>query len=341
LDHLERGVPLMDRGVYIKGNFLPSEMLFYLESDLDRIPIIDRTLLPLENYTSVLSSRPQITTMITSRGCPHKCVYCKLSFQKPVSHSAQHVVAEMKEIVQLGFREVEIYDDTFTWSKPRLMEICERLIADKVPLEWAVRDRVSNTDEKTLNLMKRAGCRRIHLGIESGNPIILKRIKKGITLEQARQAVELAKQAGLKVLTYFMIGLPGETRQEVKDTIDFALSLDSDYAEFNVTIPYPGTEMYQEALTEKIIPVDYWRNYALNPIPDFKIPHFYEEHLAIQEMVQLTNLATRRFYFRPRLLWRELASCLNVAEFRKKAAMGLNLLKQSLPSLGSKSSYKN
>jgi radical SAM superfamily enzyme YgiQ (UPF0313 family) len=330
LNYLEFGEALLEKGIYLKTNPFPSQFQFYVENDLDRLPFPDRRLLPLDDYTSVLASDSKVGTMITSRGCPYRCVYCKLHFQNTICVSARNVVDEMEEIVRLGIREVEIYDDTFTWSKKRLIEICQGISDRGIKLKWAVRDRVNNVTEETLRLMKQAGCNRIHLGIESGNPIILRNIKKGITLEMARKAVAMAKKAGLKVLTYYMIGLPGETRKEVLETIDFAISLDSDYAEFNIAIPYPGTEMYLDGLNKGIIPIDYWHEYAKNPVPDYLLPFVYEENLTKDELIELRNLATKKYYFRPKVLFRELKGCSSLQEFMKKAKMGVTLLKHSL-----------
>ncbi len=327
LNHLTYGEPLFQEGIYLKTDPFPEVFSFHNEKILDNLPVPARRLLPLEDYTSVLAKESRITTMLTSRGCPFRCVYCKLNFQNTIYRSAENVIDEMEQIQKMGIRELEIYDDTFTWSEKRVEKICRGIIQRGIVLNWAVRDRVSSITEKTLELMKRAGCNRIHLGIETGNPEILKNIKKKITLEEAVKSVTLAKKAGLKVLTYFMIGLPGETEKEVKETIDFAISLDSDYAEFNICIPYPGTEMYLEGISREIIPTDFWSEYARHPVPDFIVPYFYEEYLSKDDMIRLSNIAIKKFYLRPRVMFRELLSCSSFGEFRKKSRMGLSLAK--------------
>lgn len=301
--------------------------LFFIQGSLDELPNPDRTLLPVQNYGSVLAKGDLVTTMITSRGCPYLCTFCKLNFQKTLARSAEDVLEEFREIHALGIREVEIYDDTFTWSKKRLVEICEGLIKADFGITFAVRDRVSSqsVDPETLRLLYRAGCRRIHYGIESGVPHVIEKMKKKITVDQAARAVTLAKEAGITVLVYFMFGNLGESRDDMKRTIDFALSLDADFAQFSITIPYAGTEMYDEALAEGIITHDYWEAYASHPVPDFMPPQLIENIVDRKTLLTMRDEAVRRFYFRPRFILKELRNLRSASEFIRKARMGMQL----------------
>jgi radical SAM superfamily enzyme YgiQ (UPF0313 family) len=150
-------------------------------------------------------------------------------------------------------------------------------------------------------------------------------MKKRITTEQAQRAVSLAREAGITVLTYFMFGNLNETREDMKDTIEFALSLDADFAQFSITIPYAGTEMYDEALKEGIISTDYWAEYARNPVPDFMPPQLIENVVDRRTLLAMRDEAVRRFYFRPRFILKELASLRSASEFIRKARMGMQL----------------
>jgi len=313
-------------GLHFKSaGMKPAPHDIYIHSDLDGLPQPDRTLLPIAIYGSVLSKGNFVTTMITSRGCPHRCTFCKLNFQKNLARTAESVVEEFREIRALGIREVEIYDDTFTWGRQRLRQICEALIAEKIDIEWAVRDRVSKAEPELLQLMYRAGCRRIHFGVESGTQHVIDRMQKQITLDQARNAVAAAKASGLTVLTYFMFGNLDETVEDMKATVDFALELNAHYSEFSITIPYAGTEMYKEGLELGIISHDYWRDYALHPIANFMPPELIENNASLAQMMQIRNEAVRRFYFRPRYIVRELSNLSNFGEFWRKARMGVRL----------------
>lgn len=312
-------------GVYLRrvkyGEFSP-----YICEDLDKLPIPDRTLLPVRKYTSVLSREDYITTMITSRGCPYSCVFCKLKFQRPVSRSAENVIREFEVIHKLGFREVEIYDDTFNWNHKRTIDICKGLVEKKNDIIWAIRDRVDRVEEDVLCYLKKSGCYRIHLGIETGSDEVMQNIKKRISVEQARKAVKLARKHNFVILAYFMYGLPGETLDDAKKTLKLALELRPDYVEFSITIPYPGTELYETALRSGIIPQDYWLEFTRNPAPLYSIPCVIENLISRKQLMRIRDLSIKKFYLNPRYIMRELFKIRNPGELRRKAKMGMGLI---------------
>ncbi len=314
-------------GLHIKGfGVKPAAEWMHIERDLDSLPIPDRTLLPVDRYASVLGHNACVTTMITSRGCPHACTFCKLNFQKNIAHSAARVVEEFACISALGIEEVEIYDDTFTWGQKRLRDICNGLIEKGLhrKIRWSVRDRVSSSDPELLGLMYRAGCRRIHFGVESGVQAVIDRMQKRITLDQARAAVGNAKKAGLITLTHFMFGNFGETVSDMRQTIRFARELDPDYAEFSITIPYAGTEMYTEALATGMIATDYWGAHARAPRRNLR-PQIIEHPADFGTLQTVMKEALRSFYFRPGYMLREVARLKSPGEFVRKARMGIKL----------------
>jgi radical SAM superfamily enzyme YgiQ (UPF0313 family) len=326
LDSLARnGIPRGVPGLHLASQGL-HQGLIHVEKRVDSLPHLDRTLLPLEPYSSVLGQQALSTTLVTSRGCPYACVYCKIHQQKPMMHSARYVLEEFDRVHDLGISEVEVYDDTFTWSHERVHEICNGLINRGYNIRWSIRDRVNNVREDTLTLMRKAGCNRIHYGIESGSDEVLDRVKKRITTDQARHAVTLAQKAGFQVLAFFMMGLPGETLEDVRRTIDFSLRLPADYCQYSIAVAYPGTEMYIDGLRDGSITHDFWREFAMNPVPNFHVPTLSFSHIGPEELLRLRNEAVRRFYFRPRILINELWKLRSLKEFKRKAAMGLSLL---------------
>ena len=324
-------------GVHFKEHGVrEGEDKWYIHKDLDNLPFPNRHLLPMKRYTSVLGTSSTITTMITSRGCPYRCTYCKLNFQKTLQRSAQNVIEEFNQIQQLGISEVEVYDDTFTWQPQRVQEICKGILDRRIQVRWAIRDRVSGVREENLSLLRKAGCNRIHLGIESASEKTLKTIKKSIHIPQIEEAVRLVKKYRFTTLNYFMIGLPGETRADVQETIEYSLKLDADFTEFNICIPYAGTELYETALKTGQIRNDYWKEFAIRPVPGFRVPQLIEDHLSKQELIQLRDEAIRRYYFRPKFMLRELKGLTSFGEFKRKSRMGLSLFRQSvLPLLSS------
>lgn len=327
---LEKGVPPNHAGLHLAGAAVSeSATRLHIEDDLDAIGYPDRRLLDHSLYGSVLGKGRPLTTMMTSRGCPNRCTFCKLDFQKPKFRSAESVVAEFCDLASLGFGEVEIYDDTFTWSRERVEAICRGLIRENTGITWAIRDRVNRADADLLRLMHEAGCRRVHYGVESGVDRMLREMKKGITTEQARNAVRLAKEAGMTVLTYFMFGGWSESAQDMEQTIRLALELDADYCEFSILIPYAGTELYRTALREGAIATDYWREHALNPKPNFR-HQVIERNLNLAELAAMRDKAVRSFYFRPRYMLRQLRAVGSPGELARKARMGFDLLRATL-----------
>lgn len=311
----------------------PPTIEMAVAANLDDIPGPDRTLLPHTRYNSVLNPHDHETTMVTSRGCPFKCVFCKIHAQKVNSRAVERVVDEFRDIAALGITDVQVYDDTFTWSRQRAIDICNGILRSGIKIRWAVRDRVNKADPELYALMRKAGCYRIHFGVESGSETVLAASGKNITLEQVNYAIRTAHQAGFTTLAYYMFGFLDETYADALRTIDFAIKAKSDYAVFAVLIPYPGTELYSSARARGIIPYDFWAEFTKHPVPDFDIPHLIEQHMDRRTLINLRDKALRRFYFRPRRIWWELARLRSYRELREKTKMGLNIVTDSLDSI--------
>jgi anaerobic magnesium-protoporphyrin IX monomethyl ester cyclase len=213
--------------------------------DLDQLPRPAWHLLKLSKYRAFGDG----ASLMTSRGCPHRCVFCvgrkmigaKGRFRKP-----EAVVDEMKALARLGFRRIRIEDDLFTFRKERALAICKEMDRRGLTIRWRAYSRVDTIDAELLEWMKKTGCERLLYGAESGSPEILKRIRKGITPEQTRRAVEMTREAGIGVLASFVLGLPGETPQTLRQTLEFAESLQVPYS-LNLLTPYVGTEVREKA----------------------------------------------------------------------------------------------
>lgn len=329
-------------GLFRKENGKILEPVFDLAAvpDLEKTPFPDRTLLPIEKYNSILNPNEYETTMITSRGCPHKCNFCKMDVQKVYCRTAEQVVDEFKAIADLGMTDIQVYDDTFTWSKQRVKEICEGILDNNLKVNWAIRDRVKRADSELYQLMRKAGCYRVHFGVETGSKRILDATGKATTLEEAEEAIQMAKEANFATMAYYMFGFPDETMEDALKTINFSLKLDTDYAVYSVTIPYPGTALYDLGLERNLIPYDFWLDYTKNPVPDYRIPHLIEQHLNREALIGLKNKALFKYYFRPKKLIKEFKSLQSLTELKRKSQMALNIVTDSLKPLFLKESDK-
>jgi radical SAM superfamily enzyme YgiQ (UPF0313 family) len=265
---------------------------------------------------------------MTSRGCPYRCLFCDRPHlgKKFRARSAINVVDEIEECVKKGIGEFIFYDDTFTIDRQRVFDICDEILRRKLDIMWDIRTRVDNVDKVLLERLKAAGCARIHYGVESGNPEILKVLRKGITIEQVERAFKLTKEAGIATLAYFMIGSPGETRSQILETIKFARKLAPDFVHFSIATPYPATPLYQIGLEGGQLKNDYWREFARNPTSDF-VPELWEEKMSGQELLGLLKYTYKSFYIRPGYIIKETLSVKSWAEFKRKAKAGLSVFK--------------
>ncbi|MFB0560331.1 MAG: radical SAM protein [Candidatus Lokiarchaeia archaeon] len=297
-------------------------------NNLDLLPFPSRHLVPYKKYYSVLSKYTPIATMMTSRGCPFKCIFCDRPHLGKVFRfrSAENVVDEMEECVKIGIKEFFLYDDTFTINRKRVVEICDEILRRKLKIAWDIRSRVDTVDKNMLRKLRLAGCERIHYGVEAGTQIILKVLKKGITIQQIENAFRWTKEEGITTLAYFMIGNPTETKEQILTTIDLAKKINPDFVHISITTPFPATELYREGLKRGILKYDYWRDFSQNPRKDF-VPEFWEENLTREELVKLSSYAYRSFYIRPTYLLKRVFEIESWREFYRKAKAGFKLFK--------------
>lgn len=218
-------------------------------ADLDTIPHADRSAFDDVTYQSYWKKTfgYSLTPVLTTRGCPYRCDFCS----KPVfgqryrERSPEHVADEFEMISALGFDRIWVADDVFTLKIKRSHEVCEAIWRRNLPVVWECLSRIEGADESLFRHMRRAGCVRVFFGLESGDDEVVKKlIKKLHTTKQAKSGVELARQAGIEVGSFFLLGYPGESRETVKKTLDFAAELSLDYASFTVPVPLPGTALY-------------------------------------------------------------------------------------------------
>jgi len=291
--------------------------------DINTLPFPARHLMPMHLYRSgsVLTDGREgfeYASMITSRGCPNKCTYCSSSFfwgNKVRFRSAENVVDEMEFLEQkYGTKEVFFKDDVFTFSPIRTEQICDEIVKRGIGIRWSCYARVNTLRPDILRKMKEAGCYGIDFGIETGNAKILERIKKNTTLEQAERAVAATKKAGIMTYCSFMVGLPGDTTKTVMDTINFAVKLSPDVAQFFVTTPFPGTEVWKEALDKHWIGnIENWGDFDITRGVNYR-----NDDLTGEEMQRLVTIAYKNFYGRPRFIIQTIKRIIrNPKQFKK------------------------
>jgi len=325
VEHLAYGKSLDEvKGIGFKrnGKIFINPAREYIQ-DLDKIPFPARHLLPLNKYYSIHGQKEQMTTMFTSRGCPYNCLFCYHAFGKKFRfRSPRNVVDELQEIMNLGIKEVFFFDDLFTVKKDVVIGICDEIIKRKLDIIWEIRARINTVDKEMLEKLKQAGCTRISYGVEAGTDRILKILRKGITTQQVIDVFKLTKAFGFITYADFMIGSPGETKDEILETIRFAQKINPDFVQFSITTPYPNTDLYQLAIEKKIFEEDFWLKFAENPSKDF-IPQIWNENLSYEELVGLLNYAYKSFYVRPRFIIKRMLAIKSIKEFYRYSKAGI------------------
>ncbi len=238
-------------------------------ANLDTIPFPARHLLNINhyvqnqfhNFSSDMKGFGKIksTNLITSRGCPYSCTFCfhDIWGHRWRARSPENIVAEMESLYQeYGVNGFFFNDDTFVLDRSRVFEFCNLLKERELNVAWYCNGRVNLMTKELLEAMYRAGCREIAYGIESGNQEMLDSLKKNITIDQVRNVVKWTKDAGISANGFFIIGLPGETKGAIRQTIAFAEELDLDFYGFSLLAPLPGTELYSLALERGLIQTD-------------------------------------------------------------------------------------
>jgi len=245
------GVAYRHHGKIVK---VPSLLI----KDLDQIPFPARHLLPMHIYdrrAPYFDASP-VDTMNVVRGCPHNCAYCetkKLWGSRVRAFSSPRVVEEINDLAQnYGSKGVYFVGDNFTINKKRTAELCNLLKKENLDIEWVCDSRVDQVSRELLKKMKDAGCRTIWFGVESGSPQILKKLNKKITMDQVIHAFHLCKEQGIRIACSFMLGIPGETIEDMKATFKFARKLDPDWCQFNAFVAVPGSALYREVMKNKL-----------------------------------------------------------------------------------------
>lgn len=312
-----------------------------LITDINDLPMPARHLFPVNKYRTHLpyGRKTPYMTMITSRGCPYKCTYCSKSVFGDTYRalSPANVVRELKHLIETyKIKEYRFYDDDFTLNAKRAGEICDEIIRQGIRLDWSCTTRVDLVNDELLRKMRLAGCYTISYGVESGDPEVLKNANKGYTLDDVEKAFRLTRKHGIRILAFFMLGLPGENKQTIEKSIRLALKLDPDFVSWGIINLMPGSKMYDDYSHQF---TDRSKNEEItHPMAAGTSYNIYEGALPLELLLEYNREAHRRFYFRPKYLLKKLFQMRSWDEFIGYAGMGYDFIESiAAQKLGSKS----
>lgn len=261
---IEMGQPIdMIKGIsHKKGEKIVHNPDRELIKDIDSIPFPARHLMYQKKFLEIGYKKYGDcgAWIFSSRGCPYYCTYCaswRIWTRKWRARSPENMIKEICDLIdKYGVNRINFADDTFTISRNRVVEFCNALKKEKMKISWGCNIRANTVDKELLELMRGTGCRDVWIGVESGSPVILKELKKGITVAQIKNAFKWSKEAGLKRRAYLMIGSPKESEETINQTEQLIEEIEPDIAEFSILTPYPGCENYDIAKKEGYVSDD-------------------------------------------------------------------------------------
>ncbi len=292
--------------------------------DLDSLPFPSYDLLPIGRYIPALGGYKRLPaiSVITSRGCSGSCSYCNNFFGHRVrKRSSENIIAELKLLIdRYKIKEIYFFDDSFTEFPSKVKDLCEKMIEERLDLTWSCFARIQMVNEDLLRVMRDAGCRHVSYGIESADTEILRGVNKPTNLEKVREVVAITRKVGVETLLGFMLGLPGETRDTMEKTMNFALSLNPDMVLFDITTPFPGTELFNWARSKGYLKTENWSDYDLYTMV-MDLPTVTED-----EIREFYSKAHRRFYLRPSYLMRRFFKTRSYLDFKQNMIAFLTIL---------------
>lgn len=299
-------------------------------ADIDSLPFPARDLLPMEKYIPLPNQYKRLPTvhMVTTRGCPYPCSFCSASavFGKRIRQlSPQRVIDEIRHVMkEYGANEISFWNDAITINKDWMIEFCEMILSEGLDITWTCYGHINTVTKEVLLKMKEAGCFNIFYGYESGEQGLLDTIDKGTTLDKIRQVNQWTKEAGIEIRASFMLGLPGETPELARKTIDFAIELEPDYAQFSLTTPYPGTALWKQVKEYGNLTTDFSEYHGWSAV---FLPYGYKDR---EELLSMEKEAMKRFYFRPRYIlnqFKKIRSVVDLIRYIKGFRFALGFLR--------------
>lgn len=323
--------PFMNQKMPRDRRFLQSVMVppAYVD-DLEDLPIPNRKYIRHIKYHSTIGVSGNLATIITTRGCPYLCTFCDVPYKKYRQRDVDSVLDEVQACLDLGYDEFHFYDDLFNVNSKKVIDFCDAIERRNMKFVWDFRGRVNAVTKESLIRAKRAGLRQISFGVESGTDEALKALKKGTTVAQVLQAFQWCRSLGIRTVADYIIGFPFEkTPADIRKSIDFLLKLDPDYTLINVLQLLPNTGLYNDAVAKGLTEDKRWEEFSLNPTREFRVAH-WDEHMTPKQLFSLRREAYRRFYLRPKYVFRSVVQTRTLHELFVKIFGLQHLVKGSL-----------
>jgi radical SAM superfamily enzyme YgiQ (UPF0313 family) len=297
---------------YLEGDTVKKTAARPVIEDLDALPYPAWNLFPYTRYGLLpfADVAHPVLSMTGSRGCPYRCEFCSLLYTGSNYRKRDpiQIVDEYEYLHErYGVKQIGFVDPIFPLNKAVLFKFCEELMRRGLhkKLCWLSETRVDRIDRESLRIMRASGCRRVLLGIESGVDLLLENVNKTFTTETTRRSVRMLREEKIDAVGLFMIGLPGETPEMTRQTIDFAKSLDLDFAKFAITVPFPGSQMFEDLRREGRLNRDDWENWTtFQPDPAKMV--FVPREVSPEYLIKMQKQGLREFYLRPEMIYRHL-----------------------------------
>ena len=291
--------------------------------NLDKLPFPARHLVDNNLFRRPDNNKTQAIIKV-SRGCPYNCFFClatSVSGSNVRTRSPENIIEEIKECVEkYNITNFLFWSDIFNLEKDWVIDLCEKITESGLKIIWSANSRADTADLEMAKLMYDAGCRLVSIGVESGSQYILDKIGKKITLEKIRETVKIFKEARIKIYNYFVIGLPWDTEDTIKKTVEFAIRLDSNFVSFYTATPLPGTRFYKFAKEKNLLDNKIsWEGAYYEPI----IPTMC---LSRERVFELHKEAIRKFYLRPKFILKTLLNIRSFTEIKNYFKAGIGIL---------------
>ncbi len=302
-----------------------------LIADLDALPLPDYEGLNIDRYRHIYLPKGIAMPVMSGRGCPYRCIFCAsdaVSQRKCRFLSPARFVDHIEELMRrYGVRNFDFADETFVLRPARVHDICEEILRRRLAINWVCQTRVNGIEDSTVAIMKRAGCRRMQLGIESGDQRILDLVGKGIEKESIRRSCATIQRAGVSVTGFFILGLPHDTPETIRRTIEFVTELPLDLAQFSMFVPLPGSEGWEVALDGRVLRMraGNWDDFSR-----YTYPIVESDALSREQLKALHGAALRRFYFRPKMMATWLPRVVSGGTLRTLAGMATSFVQIAL-----------